>query len=64
MLLFDRRINNQVDTYYLSKLFFALKNATERESKRSTHKAYKLYFKNLKKRYFRHLIEGVNNIRR
>lgn len=34
MLLYDRKINSQIDLFYLSKLFYAFKNSVEKESKR------------------------------
>jgi hypothetical protein len=64
MLLFDRRINHQIDMYYLSKIFQAFRSATERETKRGNQKAYRLYFKHLKRRMFQAFIEGCYNSRR
>lgn len=64
MLLYDRRINNQVDMYYLSKIFYAFKNEVDKESKKANQKAFRLYFKNLRKRMFHHFVEGIYNFRR
>ena len=59
MLLYDRKINSQVDMYYLSKIFFAFKSAAEKERRHSQQKAYKFYFKQLRKRVFNRFIDAV-----
>jgi hypothetical protein len=64
MLHFDRKINNQIELYYLSKLFLAFRTVTEKESKKANQKAYRLYFKTLKRRMFHAFIEGCYNTRR
>jgi hypothetical protein len=64
MLLFDRKICSQVELYYLSKMFYAFKSITEKEAKRDQQKAYRLYFKNLKRRIFSNFVEGIKTRRR
>lgn len=64
MLLFDRKINNQIEMYYLSKIFYAFKSSIEKEGRKERQRAYRLYFKNLKKRMFARLVEGVHNRRK
>lgn len=64
MLLFDRKISNQIDLYYLSKIFYSFKSVTDKESKRDKQKAYRMYFRNLKKRIFNNFVEGIKLRRR
>ena len=58
MLSFDRKIDKQIKLYYLSKIFFNFKNVIEKETKKDNQKAYKFYFRNLKKRVFDRFVEA------
>lgn len=64
MKLFDRRIYKHIDNYFLSKVFTAFRNVTEKESKKMNQKAYRQYFKHLRRRMFQAFIEGFYNARR
>lgn len=58
-MVYDRRIIGQVDLYYLSKIFSRFKETLNKMQKKNNQKAAKAYISNLRKRFFRLLLEGV-----
>lgn len=59
LIWFDSKVKRQVDLYYLSKIFSALRNSTAKQRKKWENLALKQYCKSLKRTYFYKIQEGV-----
>lgn len=59
MIWYDSKVKRQVDLFYLSKIFSALKSAVAAQQKKSQNLAIKHYCRSLKRRYFKYLEQGT-----